>query len=168
VRILGIDPGSHRLGWGIIDSHGSRLTHVASGTLRAVSSQALPQRLHALYDGLEALLLAHRPEVAAIETLYHDKNAQSVFVLAQARGAILLALARAQLGISEYSPGQIKRAATGRGNSDKLQVQAMVQRLLALPAKPAMGADTSDALACALCHAQFAPMSARLQGRVAP
>jgi crossover junction endodeoxyribonuclease RuvC len=160
MRILGIDPGSHNLGWGIIDCQGSALRHVASGTLVA-PAEDLPVRLLHLAANLEALIVTHRPEVAAIETMYHDKNTQSVFVLAQARGAILLCLARAQLAISAYSPNQIKKAATGRGNSDKAQVQTMVQRLLGLTTAP-MKSDTSDALACALCHAQAAPIAARL------
>ena len=157
-RIVGIDPGSHLLGWGIVDSLGSRVTHVASGTLRAPAG-LLPARLLHLADALGVLLRRHAPEVAAIETMYHDKNTHSVFVLAQARGAILLTLARAQLLAHEYGAGQIKKAATGRGNSSKAQVGAMVQRLLQLGP---LGADTSDALACALCHAQHAPVAARL------
>lgn len=164
-RIVGIDPGSHLMGYGIVDSLGSRITHVASGTLRA-PAQALPQRLLALAQQLAILLAQHQPQVAAIETMYHDKNTHSVFVLAQARGAILLTLAQAGMMAHEYSAGQIKKAATGRGNSSKAQVGEMVQRLLALGSGP-IGADTSDALACALCHAQHAPMAARLAAAAA-
>jgi crossover junction endodeoxyribonuclease RuvC len=162
VRIVGIDPGSHKLGWGVLECVGSRLTHIASGTLKAAAGP-LPERLLQLHRQLSAHLVTYAPHIAAVETMYHAKNTQSVFVLAQARGAALLALAQAGLTVNEYSPSQIKQAATGRGNSDKEQVRAMVERLLQIPpnSRP-LGQDQSDALACALCHAQHAPALRRL------
>lgn len=166
VRIVGIDPGSYNMGWGVLECVGSRLTHVASGTIKAPAGP-LPTRLLHLHRELVKCLQAHGPVSAAVETMFHAKNTQSVFVLAQARGAALLALAQHDLAVTEYSPSQIKQAATGRGNSGKDEVRLMVQRLLQLqdlPRKgvPVMGSDTSDALACALCHAQNAPHAARL------
>lgn len=159
---MGIDPGSHKLGWGVLECVGSRLTHIASGTLKAPAG-CLAERLLHLHRQLATQLSAFQPQVAAVETMYHAKNTQSVFVLAQARGAALLALAQAGLRVNEYSPSQIKQAATGRGNSDKDQVRAMVQRLLQVQAQfQPVGQDQSDALACALCHAQHAPAALRL------
>ena len=160
MRVLGIDPGSHNLGWGVVDCVGSKMTHVASGTLRAPAG-TLPARLVHLHAGLSDALRVHKPEVAAIETMFHAKNTQTVFVLAQARGAILLTLAQAGLAIFEYAPSEIKRAATGRGNSDKGMVQRMVIALLNLGGRAAMREDETDALACALCHTQHAPTFAR-------
>ena len=157
---MGIDPGSHKLGWGVLECVGSRLTHIASGTLKAPAGPLAERLLH-LHRELAGHLTTYRPQVAAVETMYHAKNTQSVFVLAQARGAALLALAQAGLAVNEYSPSQIKQAATGRGNSDKEQVRAMVERLLQLNIRP-LGQDQSDALACALCHAQHAPAARRL------
>lgn len=163
MRIVGIDPGSHNLGWGVLEVVGSRVTHVASGTLKAPAGP-LPLRLLHLHRGLAQALLLHRADVAAIETMYHAKNTQSVFVLAQARGAAILCLAQAELEVSEYSPSQVKQAATGRGNSNKEEVRMMVQRLLNLQLMAkTMGADQSDALACAMCHAQHAPAALRLR-----
>lgn len=162
MRIVGIDPGSHNMGWGVLECVGSRLSHVASGTIKAPPGP-LPLRLVHLHRELSQFLRAHAPVSAAVETMYHAKNTQSVFVLAQARGIALLALAQHSLAVTEYSPGQIKQAATGRGNSNKDEVRMMVQRLLCLsPGAKAMPTDTSDALACALCHAQTAPHQARL------
>lgn len=158
MRIVGIDPGSHRMGWGVLESVGSRMTHIASGTVQAPAGP-LPERLLFLHGALSQTLITYAPQVAAVETMYHAKNTQSVFVLAQARGVALLALAQHRLPVSAYSPSQIKQAATGRGNSNKEEVRLMVQRLLQTGTA---GADESDALACALCHAQHAPCQKRL------
>lgn len=164
MRIVGIDPGSHNMGWGVLECVGSKFTHVASGTVK-VPPGTLPARLLHLHTQLQQTLQRYAPDVAAVETMYHAKNSQSVFVLAQARGAALLALAQGNLEVLEYSPSQIKQAATGRGNSSKEEVRMMVQRLLLQGAAAVLGADTSDALACALCHAQHAPVAARLRQR---
>jgi crossover junction endodeoxyribonuclease RuvC len=159
MRILGIDPGSHHLGWGIIDVTGSQLTHVASGTLDA-PAQELVERLVYLGCALEALVGEHQPKVASVETVFHARNSQSALILGHARGAILYCLGRLGLPIAAYTPGQIKQASTGRGAAQKHQVQAMVRMLLGH--KAAMGLDTSDALAAAICHAQH---SDRLDNR---
>lgn len=153
MRILGIDPGSHHLGWGIIDVAGNKLTHVASGTLDA-PAEALVLRLVYLGGALEALVSTHKPQSAAVESIFHARNAQSALILGHARGAILYCLGRLQLPVAAYTPGQIKQANTGRGAAQKHQVQSMVRMLLGL--HEAMGLDTSDALAAAICHAQHA------------
>lgn len=152
LRVLGIDPGSRNLGWGIVEMHGSRALHIGSGTLQARQPAFVP-RMCQLITGLEAVVAQYAPCAAAVETVFTAKNMHSALVLGQARGAILVTLARAGLGIHEYTPMQIKQAATGRGRADKMQVQQMVRLLLGLGAQP-IELDTSDALAAALCHAQ--------------
>lgn len=153
MRIMGIDPGSHHLGWGIIDVAGSRLAHVASGTLDA-PAEALVERLVYLGEALETIIATHRPTTACVESIFHARNSQSALILGHARGAILYCLGRQKLPIAAYTPGQIKQASTGRGAADKHQVQAMVRMLLGI--KTPLGLDTSDALAAAICHAQHA------------
>lgn len=152
MKVLGIDPGSHRTGWGIVLCEGSRLSHVASGVVTA-RAEALAERLLSIADGLEALLAAHRPEAVAVETVFFAKNSQSALALGQARGVALLCAARAGLPVFEYTAGQIKQATTGRGRADKQQVQAMLGALLGVG--EGMALDESDALAAAICHAQL-------------
>lgn len=149
LRVLGIDPGSHNTGWGIVDGAGSRFVHVASGTLRA-RGQSLAQRLASIADGLDEIVVGYRPASLSVETVFHAKNAQSALKLGHARGVALLSAARAQLDVFEYTAGQIKQACTGRGRAEKEQVQTMVCMILGLHGK--MGLDTSDALAAAICH----------------
>ena len=150
MRVLGIDPGSHNTGWGVVDASGSRVIHVASGVVR-VADGALGARLLQIADALDAVLRQHQPAAVSVETIFHAKNSQSALVLGQARGVALLCAARAGVEIHEYSAGQIKQAATGHGRADKGQVQTMVRMLLGL--EGAMALDTSDALAAAICHA---------------
>lgn len=153
MRILGVDPGSHHLGWGIIEVRGSQLGHIASGTLDAPSGE-LVSRLLFLGTRLEAIVAEHQPKAAAVESIFHARNSQSALVLGHARGAILYCLGRASLSVAAYTPGQIKQATTGKGAAQKEQVQVMVRLLLRL--KGEMGLDTSDALAAAICHAHHA------------
>jgi crossover junction endodeoxyribonuclease RuvC len=151
-RVFGIDPGTQHLGWGVLDAHGTRLTHVASGTLHA-PNDVLVRRLCYLADALDALIATHRPDAAAVEMIFHAKNSQSALTLGHARGIALLCLGRAGVPVFEYTPGQIKQAATGRGRAEKEQVQTMVRMLLGLTAQK-IELDTTDALAAALCHTQ--------------
>jgi len=162
MRVLGIDPGSHRTGWGVVDAAGSRFSHVASGVV-AAHGESTAARLAAIYDGLESVLREHAPDAVAVETVFHAKNSQSALVLGQARGVALLCAARAGASVHEYTAGQIKQAATGRGRADKEQVQRMVTMILGL-AGP-MPLDATDALAAALCHAQMhaTPTAAALE-----
>lgn len=152
MRIIGIDPGSHHLGWGVIDAAGTRLTHVASGTLHAPKSGLVARLLH-LGEQLDGLIASWKPQAAAVENVFFAKNSQSALKLGQARGAALLCLGRAGLDVFEYAPAEIKQATTGRGRADKAQVQTMMRMLLGLT--QALELDTSDALAAAVCHAQF-------------
>ena len=154
MRVIGIDPGSRHLGWGIIDAAGTQLLHVASGTLHAASSGTnLVQRLVQLGAQLDQLVASWKPQVASVENIFFAKNSQSALKLGQARGAALLCLGRAGLEVFEYTPAEIKQATTGHGRADKLQVQVMMRLLLGLT--QTLELDTSDALAAAVCHAQF-------------
>ena len=151
VRILGIDPGSHNTGWGVVEVEGTRFRRVASGTV-GTGSKHLWERLLLIDRGLEAILREYRPQGAAIESVFYAKNAQSALKLGHARGVALLGMARAGLEIGEYSPTQIKQAVTGTGRATKEQVAHMVGLLLGYSEK--MGLDESDALAIAVCHGQ--------------
>ena len=152
VRILGVAPGSHKTGWGVIDVQGTRYTRVASGTIVARGAH-LGQRLVHIVEGLERVLEDHRPNQGALEAIFHAKNSQSALKLGHARGVAMLALARAGLDICEYTPSQVKQAATGAGRASKEQVAHMVHLLLG--GCPELGLDESDALAVAICHGQF-------------
>jgi crossover junction endodeoxyribonuclease RuvC len=152
VRILGIDPGSHKTGWGVIDVQGTRYSRVASGTIVA-RGEHLGQRLVHIVEGLERVLGEHRPQQGALEAIFHAKNSQSALILGHARGVAMMALARAGLEISEYTPSRVKQAVTGAGRASKEQVGHMVHLLLG--GCPELGLDESDALAVAICHGQF-------------
>ncbi len=166
MKVLGIDPGSHRTGWGVVASDGGRLVHVASGVVHG-RGETTTERLRAIADGLDEVLRAHAPDAVAVETVFHAENAQSALVLGQARGVALLCASRAGAEVFEYTAGQIKQAATGRGRAEKEQVQEMVRLILGLGADT-MALDTSDALAAAICHAQMcATPQAELLRRVA-
>jgi crossover junction endodeoxyribonuclease RuvC len=148
--ILGVDPGLRVTGFGVIEHHGTRLVYVTSGVIRT-PLLALPERLKAIIEGLTEVISLHRPDQCAIEKVFVNVNPQSTLLLGQARGAAIAALVQQGLPVSEYTALQTKQATVGRGKADKSQVQAMVQRLLALPGLP--GTDAADALACAICHA---------------
>lgn len=150
--VLGIDPGSHRTGWGVISYEGSRLSHLGSGIIEA-RGEALADRLLMIADGLDHVLREHRPSAVSIENIFHAKNSQSALRLGHARGVALLCAVRAAVPVFEYTAGQIKQATTGRGRAEKEQVQAMVKLLLGDIAFA--GLDASDALAAAICHAQM-------------
>ena len=148
-RILGIDPGSHATGWAVVEVQ-PRVRRIASGVIRPGRGLDLPRRLLAIHEELESVIAAHEPTVMAVEDLFNAKNARSSLVLGHARGAALLAGARALLEVHEYAPAEIKRALTGNGQASKQQVRFMVMRLLALREEPVL--DESDALAVALTH----------------
>ncbi len=148
-RILGIDPGSRITGYGIIEVHGGRHVHVADGCLR-VGEGELPQRLGAIFAGIEAVLEEYAPMQAAVVRVFVQRNVDSALKLGQARGAAICAVVQRGLPVAEYTPAEIKKALVGRGAAAKEQVQHMVKALLALEETPA--ADAADALACALCH----------------
>ena len=156
MRILGIDPGLRVTGFGVIDASGTKLRYVASGVIR-IAAGALPPRLKTIHDGVAEVIQQYAPEVAVAEIVFVNVNPQSTLLLGQARGAAITTLVTAGLEVHEYTALQVKQAVAGSGRAAKAQVQAMVQRLLALPGLP--GTDAADALACAICHAHSARMA---------
>ena len=158
VRILGIDPGSRVTGYGIIESDGVRSTYVSSGCIRAADLE-FPARLKTIFDGVAEVVGEFAPDEIAIEQVFVSKSVQSALKLGQARGAALAAALARSLSVSEYAPNAIKRAVTGRGHADKVQVQHMVRVLMRL-SQP-LAADAADALAVALCHAHSNPVMSR-------
>ncbi|MEO0811840.1 MAG: crossover junction endodeoxyribonuclease RuvC [Myxococcota bacterium] len=153
MRVLGIDPGTRRTGWGVVEARGSRMIHLASGIAPGVGD-CLAERLVAIADVLDEVVRTHAPQAMSVETLFHAKNAQSALKLGHARGVALLCAARSGVQVFEYTAGQIKQAATGRGRAEKTQVQMMVRMILSIDQE--MELDTSDALAAAICHLQWA------------
>ena len=150
-KVLGLDPGLGTTGWGLIQADGNRLSHIANGQLKTDSSAALPERLADLATQLEALLAEHRPEGAAVEEVFVNKNPQSTLKLGQARGVALMCAARSGLQVGEYAARLVKKAVVGTGGAEKAQVHAMVARLL--PGVKIAGPDAADALAVAITHA---------------
>lgn len=152
-RVLGIDPGTHLLGWGVIEERGRALAVVGHGVLRADPRAALPVRLGTLARGLREVVARHRPTEAAIEETFHGRSARAALSLGEGRGAAIVVVAEAGIPVTGYANNVVKRAVTGAGRATKERVQAMLARLLDLGAVPET-ADASDALALALCHLQ--------------
>lgn len=157
MRILGIDPGLRNMGWGIIDSVGSRLSHVANGICHSKGSDDLALRLHDLHQQLTDVIHRYQPDHAAIEQTFVNKDAVATLKLGQARGIALLVPAQAGIEIGEYAPNKVKKTVVGVGHAEKHQVEHMVK--LQLPGVQIAGADASDALAIAICHAHYAGAS---------
>ncbi len=153
VRVLGIDPGLQRTGFGVIDSLGQQLVYVASGTISTLEAERgdLPARIKIIFDGVAEVAQRYQPSCACMEIVFVNVNPQSTLLLGQARGAALAALVTANLGVTEYTALQMKKALVGHGLATKAQVQEMVKRLLKLPGLP--GKDAADALGLAITHA---------------
>lgn len=160
MRIIGIDPGLRNLGWGVIDSDGSRLSHVANGVIHG-TGEALADRLLALFDGLSEVIARFTPQAAAVEQTFVNRDGVGTLKLGQARGIAMLVPARAGLSVGEYAPNQVKKTVVGVGHADKRQVDHMVR--LQLPGVEIAGPDAADALAIALTHAWFARAGGRLE-----
>ena len=156
-RILGIDPGLRSTGFGVIDWQGGALRYVASGCIKSGEGE-LSLRLKRIFSGLTDVIQQFQPGLAAVEKVFVNVNPQSTLLLGQARGAAVCAAVMSELAVAEYTALQVKQAVVGSGHADKIQVQAMVVRLLALSAAPS--ADAADALACAVCHAHATQGSA--------
>lgn len=152
IRILGIDPGLRRTGWGIVSSEGSRLGFIACGSIHPATALPLAERLKAIHDGLSAVLAQHSPHEAAIEETFVNKDAQATLKLGHARGVAMLACALAGISVGEYAPNLVKKTIVGAGHADKAQIQMMVRVLL--PKADPKTDDAADALAIALAHAQ--------------
>lgn len=160
MRVLGIDPGLRNLGWGVIDTTGARIRHVANGICHSGSGE-LAARLLVLFDQLSEVVAAYCPDTAAVEQTFVNKDGAGTLKLGQARGIALLVPARAGLEVGEYAPNTVKKTVVGVGHADKAQVEHMVR--LQLPGVEIAGADAADALAIALCHAHHSRASGRLQ-----
>ncbi len=167
IRILGIDPGLNRTGYGVVEVNGSRLAFIAAGVIR-VPAGDLHQRLGTILRSLGAVIRDTQPQVATIEKVFVNVNPQSTLLLGQARGAAICAAVAEGLVVHEYAALRIKQAVVGFGRADKRQVQTMVQRLLSLDRAPT--SDAADALACAICHAHSASllMALRSKASIAP
>lgn len=150
IRILGIDPGSHITGFGVITVCRNQLTYVASGYISVTESE-IAQKLQQIYSGIRETILRYHPQEIAIEQVFMHQNAGSALKLGQARGAAIVAASLEAQPVFEYSAKQVKQAAVGYGAAAKEQVQKMVSTLLHLPTS--LQADTADALAIAICHA---------------
>ena len=165
MRLLGLDPGLQRTGWGVIEAAGNRLRLSRRGRGGDRPRDELAVRLDALYRGLQAVVAGHGPAVAAVEETVINRNLGSSLKLGQARGVVLLAAAHAGLGVIEYASKTVKRAVVGTGAADKRQVAMMVRMLL--PGSGRVVGDAADALAVALCHAHHQAAGARLAAALA-
>lgn len=150
-RILGIDPGLRKCGWGVIETEGNRLRYIASGTLTPPIDGALANRLALLFEGVGALIHKYNPDETAVEETFVNKGARSALLLGQARGVVLMTPASMGLPVSEYSANLVKKSVVGSGHAEKEQIQMMIKILL--PTADVKGADAADALAIAICHA---------------
>ena len=158
IRIIGVDPGSRSTGYGIVDSGGTRLRHVASGHVRTGECD-WSDRLRLIFEELGALIDLHAPRELAVEKVFMHRNPSSALKLGQARGVAILAGSMRAVAVHEYSPNEVKQAVTGRGHASKEQIQYMTRVLLALPEPPQ--SDQADALAVAICHAHLRTATAR-------
>jgi len=165
MRVLGIDPGSRRTGFGVIEIHGREARAIAFGVLPGLGA-SMPERLLSIGLGLDRVLDEHAPDAVSVEQAFHAKNPRSTLILGQVRGLVLWLAARRGLAVHEYAPRAVKLSVTGQGGAGKPQVAAMVQRLLVLDARPA--ADAADALAIALCCARRAGLGIQVAHAAQP
>jgi crossover junction endodeoxyribonuclease RuvC len=165
IRILGLDPGLRRMGWGVIDVSGSRLMHVAHGVIVSSSEDGLGIRLFTLHREVERVIAELKPAAIAVEQAFVHRDPSAALKLGHARAIALLAAAQAGLEIAEYTPNHIKKSVVGVGHAAKEQVQAMVRRLL--PACGVEAADAADALAAAIAHAHLSGNRARILAALA-
>jgi crossover junction endodeoxyribonuclease RuvC len=150
MRVLGVDPGTHRMGVGILEADGQKYKVIHCGTIRANSKDLIPKRLLHIFDSLQIVIRSFHPDVLALETLFYAKDIQAVERIGAARACAMLAASKEGIEVVEYGPMVVKKSVTGNGHATKDQVQFMVKRLLNLKEAPAL--DASDALAIAMCH----------------
>ena len=153
VRIIGIDPGLRNMGWGVIDCQGSSLKHVANGVVKSDGKLDLATRLCQLHDQLCEIMEAHKPDEAAVENTFVNKDPAGALKLGQARGIALVVPARFGLSVAEYAPNKVKKTVVGAGHADKNQILHILKILL--PNANPQNADAADALAIAITHAQY-------------
>ncbi|MCA1401891.1 crossover junction endodeoxyribonuclease RuvC [Bradyrhizobium sp. BRP56] len=164
VRIIGIDPGLRRTGWGVIETEGNRLVYIACGSVEPPDDLPLANRLLAIHEGLAAVLADHRPVEAAVEQTFVNKDGVATLKLGQARGVAMLVPAMFGISVAEYAPNQVKKTVVGAGHAEKNQIQVMLKILLPKAEPPS--ADAADALAVAITHAHHRQSTA-LRLRVA-
>ena len=167
MRVIGIDPGLRNLGWGVIDTLGTKITHVANGICHSAGRDEpgdLARRLASLHAQLTAVLQTYAPDAAAVEHTFVNKDAVATLKLGQARGIALLVPAQAGLTVGEYAPNAVKKTIVGVGHAAKGQVDHMIR--LYLPGVQIAGPDAADALAVAICHAHHLQSAGRLQDAV--
>ena len=152
MRILGIDPGLGRMGWGVIEEHGSSLKPIAYGCIETPTGIPDEKRLVMIFNTLQEVLSTHKPEIMAVEELFFSRNVTTAFMVGQARGVALLVAAQHGISVITHSPSQVKLAVTGYGNAEKKQIGQMVKIILHLEKLPKLD-DTTDALAIALTQA---------------
>ena len=162
--ILGIDPGLQKTGWGIIHSQGNRLQFCASGIIKTITTDALADRLAVIHRELACIIKAHKPQTAAVEETFVNKNPASALKLGQARGVALSVPALYGLETAEYATNKVKKSVVGIGHADKNQVGLMIARLL--PACGKVSEDEADALAVAICHAHYGSWNSRIRKAV--
>lgn len=160
IRIVGLDPGLRRTGWGVVDSDGVRLIYVASGVITPDTDDDLAYRLRGLFEGVTSVIHSFKPAEAAVEETFVNENPRSTLKLGQARGTVLLAPAMLGLKVAEYTPNLIKKSVVGSGHAEKEQIQAMIKFLL--PKARFDSADEADALAIAITHANHRASAAVL------
>jgi crossover junction endodeoxyribonuclease RuvC len=151
IRILGLDPGLRRTGWGVVDCAGNRLSYVACGAVETNDKDTLALRLAALYEGLVAVIAMHAPDEAAVEETFVNADPRAALKLGQARGIALLVPAKAGLPVAEYAPNLVKKSIVGAGRAEKMQIRRMIAVLL--PKAAPESEDAADALAVAITHA---------------
>lgn len=160
MRLLGLDPGLQKTGWGVVEAQGNSLRHVANGVVKSDPKKTLAERLVELHTGLTEVLQVWQPVSCAVEETFVNKNPTSTLKLGQARGIALLVPSQAGLEVAEYTPNHVKKSVVGAGHAAKEQVDAMVQLLL--PGVEINGPDAADALAVAICHAHHVASSANI------
>jgi crossover junction endodeoxyribonuclease RuvC len=151
MKILGIDPGTATTGFGLITKEGPKLTKIDCGVISTSKDLEMPKRLSILYDDLQELVQAHKPDVMSVEKLFFTNNITTAMTVSQARGIVLLVASQNNIPVAEYTPLQVKMSATGYGKATKKQVQEMVKKILKLNVIPKPD-DAADALAIAICH----------------
>jgi crossover junction endodeoxyribonuclease RuvC len=157
VIVLGVDPGTRRLGWGVLARDGNRIRHLGHGVLVLPAERPLAERLTLIEQGLVEVIARFRPQASSVESIFFNKDAQAAAKLGHARGVVLLCCARMGVSVAEYAPARVKRTVTGHGAADKRQVALLVRAMLALDALPP--SDAADALALALTHLRQAPLA---------
>lgn len=164
MRVIGIDPGLRRMGWGVVDVAGTRVTHIGNGVC-ASSGKDLAKRLCSLHEQLTDVMARYQPETSAVEKTFVNKDAAGTLKLGQARGIAMLVPAQAGIEVAEYAPNTVKKVVVGVGHAEKHQVEHMVK--LQLPGVKIAGEDAADALAIALCHAHHAQFAGKLEQALA-